>query len=117
MPAFDLTTTPKSLSLKPGSTGTIVVVMSNRLGKPVLGRIDGELKPAGHGWLARGASRAAAALRGGSCGYSGVRVQGQRKARNPRMSVSERYPSSADPRYPNRAAADIVWPTSSRTAG
>jgi hypothetical protein len=34
MAAFDLTTKPTSLSLKPGSTGSILVVVSNRLGRP-----------------------------------------------------------------------------------
>lgn len=46
MAAFDVTTKPTSLSLKPGSTGSIMVVVSNRLGKPVMGLVEGILTPA-----------------------------------------------------------------------
>ena len=46
MAAFDLTTKPTSLSLKPGSTGSIMVVVSNRLGRPIMGLVEGVLTPA-----------------------------------------------------------------------
>jgi hypothetical protein len=46
MAAFDVTTKPTSLSLKPGSTGSIMVVVSNRLGRPVMGLVEGTLTPA-----------------------------------------------------------------------
>lgn len=46
MAAFDVTTKPTSLTLKPGSTGSIMVVVSNRLGRPVVGLVEGVLTPA-----------------------------------------------------------------------
>ncbi len=46
MPGFNLTTTPKSLKLKPGETATIAVVVSNALGRPFLARVDADLTPA-----------------------------------------------------------------------
>lgn len=46
MAAFDVTTKPERLSLKPGTAGSIMVVVSNRLGRPVLGVIEGMLTPA-----------------------------------------------------------------------
>jgi hypothetical protein len=46
MAAFDVTTKPRDLPLKAGETGTIMVVVSNRLGKPVMGSIEGILTPA-----------------------------------------------------------------------
>jgi hypothetical protein len=46
MAAFDITTNPRSLSLKPGSTATIIVVVSNRLGRPVMALVEGVLTPA-----------------------------------------------------------------------
>ncbi len=46
MAAFDVTTRPGNLSLKPGSTGTIMVVVSNRLGRPIMGLVEGLLTPA-----------------------------------------------------------------------
>ena len=45
MAAFDLTTKPTSLSLKPGATGSILVVVSNRLGRPVTGVLEGTIAP------------------------------------------------------------------------
>lgn len=45
MAAFDVTTKPTRLSLKPGETGTIMVVVSNRLGKPVMALVEGNLDP------------------------------------------------------------------------
>jgi peroxiredoxin len=45
MAAFDVTTRPTSLSLKPGSTGSIMVVVSNRLGRPIMGLVEGVLTP------------------------------------------------------------------------
>src|SRR5687767_7516889 len=46
MAAFDVTTRPTSLPLRPGSTGTIMVVVSNRLGRPVVALVEGSLVPA-----------------------------------------------------------------------
>lgn len=46
MAAFNLTTTPTSLTLKPGESGAIVVVVSNRLGRPFLARVDPKVTPA-----------------------------------------------------------------------
>ena len=46
MAAFDVTTKPTSLPLKPGATGSIMVVVSNKTGKPVMGLIEGTLTPA-----------------------------------------------------------------------
>jgi hypothetical protein len=46
MAAFDVTTKPTGLSLKPGSTGTIIVVVSNRLGRPIMGLVEGVMTPA-----------------------------------------------------------------------
>jgi hypothetical protein len=46
MAAFDITTQPRSLTLKPGSTGSIMVVISNRLGRPVMSVVEGTLTPA-----------------------------------------------------------------------
>jgi beta-lactam-binding protein with PASTA domain len=52
MTAFDITTKPTTLSLKPGSTGSILVVVSNRLGRPVMGSVEGVLTPAyASSWL------------------------------------------------------------------
>lgn len=45
MASFNLTTSPKSLSLKPGQSGSIVVVASNRLGRPFLARLDPKVTP------------------------------------------------------------------------
>src|SRR5918995_4645316 len=45
MAAFDVTTKPTSLALKPGETGSIMVVVSNRTGKPVMGLVEGVLTP------------------------------------------------------------------------
>jgi beta-lactam-binding protein with PASTA domain len=50
--AFDVTTKPTTLSLKPGSTGTVMVVVSNRLGRPVMGFVEGVITPASAaGWV------------------------------------------------------------------
>lgn len=46
MAAFDVTTKPTSLPLKAGETGSIMVVVSNRIGRPVMGSIEGTLTPA-----------------------------------------------------------------------
>jgi hypothetical protein len=46
MAAFDVTTKPTSLTLKPGSTGSIMVVVSNRLGRPIMGLVEGVMTPA-----------------------------------------------------------------------
>jgi hypothetical protein len=46
MAAFDLTTKPTSLTLKPGATGNILVVVSNRLGRPVTGMVEATITPA-----------------------------------------------------------------------
>ncbi len=46
MAAFDVTTKPTSLTLKPGTTGSIMVVVSNRLGRPIMGLVEGVLTPA-----------------------------------------------------------------------
>jgi beta-lactam-binding protein with PASTA domain len=52
MAAFDVTTKPTSLSLKPGATASIMVVVSNRLGRPVMGSVEGVMTPAtAAGWL------------------------------------------------------------------
>jgi beta-lactam-binding protein with PASTA domain len=52
MAAFDVTTKPTSLSLKPGSTGRIIVVVSNRLGRRVMGSVEGVMTPASAaGWV------------------------------------------------------------------
>jgi hypothetical protein len=45
MAVFDVTTKPTSLSLKPGATGSIMVVVSNRSGKPVVGIVEGVMTP------------------------------------------------------------------------
>jgi len=44
--AFDVTTKPTSLELKPGTAGGIRVTVSNRTGRPVMGLVEGVLKPA-----------------------------------------------------------------------
>jgi hypothetical protein len=46
MAAFDVITKPTSLSLDAGSTGSIMVVVSNRQGRPVMGLVEGVLTPA-----------------------------------------------------------------------
>jgi hypothetical protein len=46
MAAFDVTTKPTVLNLKPGTTGSIMVVVSNRLGRPIMGLVEGVLTPA-----------------------------------------------------------------------
>jgi hypothetical protein len=46
MAAFDVTTKPTILNLKPGTTGSIMVVVSNRLGRPIMGLVEGVLTPA-----------------------------------------------------------------------
>jgi hypothetical protein len=46
MAAFDITIQPRSLTIKPGSSGSIMVVVSNRLGRPVMGLVEGSLTPA-----------------------------------------------------------------------
>jgi hypothetical protein len=45
MPKFTLTTTPNDLTLEPGKTGTVVVVVSNRMGKPFLARVAPKVVP------------------------------------------------------------------------
>ncbi len=52
MAAFDVTTRPTSLSLNPGSSGSMIVVVSNRLGRPVMGTVEGVMTPASAaGWV------------------------------------------------------------------
>lgn len=52
MAAFDVTTKPTSLTLAPGSTGSILVVVSNRLGRPVMGLLEVKMTPpSASGWL------------------------------------------------------------------
>lgn len=52
MPAFNVTTTPTSLSLKAGESGTLVVVVSNRMGRPFLARVDPKPTPlAAAAWI------------------------------------------------------------------
>jgi len=46
MAAFDVTTKPTNLPLNAGETGSIMVVVSNRVGRPVMGSIEGILTPA-----------------------------------------------------------------------
>jgi len=46
MPAFDVTASPTQLMLKGGETGTIVVTVTNRLGRSVIARADKIVEPA-----------------------------------------------------------------------
>jgi hypothetical protein len=46
MPAFDVTANPTQLTLKGGTTGTIVVTVTNRLGRSVIARADKIVEPA-----------------------------------------------------------------------
>jgi PASTA domain-containing protein len=45
MPAFDVTANPTRLSLKPGASGTLVVTVTNRLGRSVTARADKVVTP------------------------------------------------------------------------
>ncbi|HEU5217588.1 MAG TPA: PASTA domain-containing protein [Gemmatimonadales bacterium] len=46
MPAFDVTASPQTLSLKAGATSTIVVTVTNRLARTVTARADKVVQPA-----------------------------------------------------------------------
>lgn len=45
MAAFDLSTTPKQLAVAAGESGTVVVTVSNRMGQPVMGRVNHVVTP------------------------------------------------------------------------
>lgn len=52
MPAFDVTASPTQLTLKAGATGTVVVTVTNRLGRSVIARADKIVEPASAaGWV------------------------------------------------------------------
>ncbi len=52
MPAFDVTASPTQLTLKAGETGTVVVTVTNRLGRSVIARADKIVEPASAGaWV------------------------------------------------------------------
>ena len=46
MPAFDVTASPPQLTLKAGATATVVVTVTNRLGRAVTARADKVVEPA-----------------------------------------------------------------------
>src|SRR5690349_2098846 len=45
MPAFDVTANPTRLSLKPGTSGTVVVTVTNKLGRAATARADKVVTP------------------------------------------------------------------------
>jgi len=52
MPAFDVTANPTTLTVKPGEKQTIVVTVTNRLGRPVTGRAILTVNPlSGAAWI------------------------------------------------------------------
>jgi hypothetical protein len=52
MPAFDVTANPTTLTVKPGEKQTIVVTVTNRLGRPVTGRAILNVNPtSGAAWI------------------------------------------------------------------
>ena len=52
MPAFDVTANPTTLTAKPGEQQTLVVTVTNRLGRPVTGRAIATVNPpSGAAWI------------------------------------------------------------------